>query len=161
MFGDLYMDTNRIIENWNPKEKFSNENGYRDDLATFLIHKFNDTKNPFGLPNRTSVTKESGRGLCDIAIDKKIGIELKKDLKSKSQIDRLMGQILEYKKDYRDIIIVLVGNSKENSIEELKAKVSDLNRQNMGIMSQTMIKIINKGTGSKMAKKTSSPFSNY
>ena len=49
----------------------------------------------------------------------------------------------------------------ENSIEELKAKVSDLNRQNMGIMSQTMIKIINKGTGSKMAKKTSSPFSNY
>ena len=37
--------------------------------------------------------KEDGRGLCDIAVgNKKVGIELKKDLKSKSQINRLKGK---------------------------------------------------------------------
>ena len=48
------------------------------------------------LPIRTTrthpVKKESGRHLADIGIDEDIGVELKLNLRSKAQMDRLEGQ---------------------------------------------------------------------
>mgnify|MGYP001618834158 CR=1 FL=1 len=46
----------------------------------FLRREFNENKNPFQFipQERVSITKEDGRGLCDIGINRRIGIELKK-----------------------------------------------------------------------------------
>ena len=143
MFSSLFEDTIRNIKKWNPTKKYSNEKGYSNDLADFLRDEFNENHNPFalGIQSRVSVTKEDGRGLCDIAINKKIGIELKKDLKNKSQIDRLAGQIIGYKKDYQDIIIVIVGDTKRDALELLKDKISDLDERDTGILFEQGLRI--------------------
>lgn len=128
IFSDLFEDSIRIIRSWIPKQKYSNEALYRNDLIEFLRKELNERQNPFsfGPQSRVSVTKEDGRGLCDIGINRTIGIELKKDVKSKSQVDRLAGQIMGFKKDYRDLIIVLVGHTNKDALEILKDNISGL-----------------------------------
>jgi len=161
MLGGLFEDTIRIVKRWKPK-KFSNEKEYTNDLVDFLRYEFKGNHNSFeiGIQRRISVTKEDGRGLCDIAINKKIGIELKKDLKSKSEINRLVGQTVGYKKDYQDVIIVLVGDTKEDALELLKDDISEL-RQNdigFGLNQEPRIKVIDKALRTKNRKKTYSPY---
>ena len=162
MFGSLFEDTIRIIKRWNPGKKFSNEKGYSNDLTNFLRYEFNENQSPLtlGIPSRVSVIKEDGRGLCDIAINRKIGIELKKELKSKSQIDRLAGQIIDYKKDYQNIIIVLVGTTKKAALESLKDKIFDLTKNDIGLgfNQGSIIKVIDKASEPNKRKKPSSPF---
>ncbi len=81
----------------------------------------------FGPQDKIVVKKESGRGLCDIAVNRVVGIELKKDLKSKAQIDRLTGQIRRYMKDYDVILVVLVGNTNSDAREDLEEAIQDIN----------------------------------
>lgn len=136
-FGDnLFNAVRNVIEDWKPEEAYTNENKYRDDLLSFL--RENST--------RASITKESGRGLCDIAVDRRIGIELKKDLRKKAQIDRLIGQITEYKRDYEEIIVVLVGESYEDAIENLKDRLRDMNKNvgGFGLSQEAKISFLNK-----------------
>jgi hypothetical protein len=147
MFGDsLFEDTISIIKNWTSEKEYSNETSYRDDLLDVLREKLNEVNNPlFGRQNRVSLAKEDGRGLCDIGINRQIGIELKKDLKSKSQVDRLVGQIHGYKKDYQDLIIVLVGKTNKEALEGLKDRISDLTTNtSYGLNQEPRIKIIDK-----------------
>lgn len=112
----MFSETKRFIKKWKPEE-FSNENKYRNDLVTFL------RKQEFDWYGEVIITKEDGRGLCDIAINQEVGIELKKDLKSKSQIDRLSGQIIDYKRQYDNLIILLVGKTNEDTLDLLKSKI--------------------------------------
>lgn len=151
MFGPdiLFDDTIQIIMRWTPKQKYSNENQYRAELIDVLRKRLTENVNPFGPPRRVNITKEDGRGLCDIAIDRKIGIELKKDLKSKSQIDRLIGQITEYETYYRSLIILLVGNTDKNSLDEFKYRVKSHLNRNVGLMPYDqgpIIRIVDKGS---------------
>lgn len=149
MFSSLFEDTIKKIKKWKPTKKFSKELKYSNDLADFLRDEFNENQ------SRVSVTKEDGRGLCDIAINKKIGIELKKDLKNKSEIDRLAGQIIDYKKDYEDIIIVLVGDTKRDALEVLKDKISYLDERDAGVFFEQglRIEVIEKGDRTNERKK--------
>jgi hypothetical protein len=64
------------------KEKYSKENGYRDDLSEFIRKKLNSQQNIFGPPEEHLIRPESGRHLADIGIDESSGIELKRNLKS-------------------------------------------------------------------------------
>lgn len=147
-FDTLFDDTISIIKNWTPEKEYSNEISYRDDLLEILRDELNQIDNPmFGRQNRVSVKKEDGRSLCDIGINRQIGIELKKDVKSKSQVDRLVGQIHGFKKDYHDLIIVLVGKIDKEGLEDLKDRISDLTRNtSYGLNQEPRIKIINKGS---------------
>lgn len=108
-------------------------------LVWFLSHK------------KISIRKENGRGLCDIAVDRRIGIELKKDFKEKKQINRLIGQIVDYKREYEDLIIVFVGNTDKNALDILRDAISDLsgNQLIVGLSREPRIKIIDKGVGNK------------
>jgi hypothetical protein len=150
-FDTLFEDTISIIKNWTSEKEYSNETSYRDDLLNVLREKLNQVNDPiFGRQNRVSVVKEDGRGLCDIGINRLIGVELKKDLKSKSQVDRLVGQIHGYKKDYQDLIIVLVGKTNKEALEGLKDRISDLTRNaSYGFNQEPRIKIIDKGSQTK------------
>lgn len=125
MFRNLFSEVEDIIKDWKP-QYMSNENQYRDDLVIFLRRELKEAPNLLVPQEKLSITKEDGRGLCDIAVDRRIGIELKKDLEEKKEIDRLAGQIMDYKKDYEDIIIVLVGKINADAVDVLNSKIDDL-----------------------------------
>jgi len=158
MFRDtLFNDVIHIINHWNPKSKYPNETKYRDELLEYIRDGLNSNNSMFGISRgRVSVKKEDSRGLCDIGIDRRIGIELKKDLKSKAQVNRLIGQIVNYKRDYQDIIILLVGDTNKEALENLKDDLSDLNRGDnpYSLSQQHRIKIINKATKKNKSKST-------
>lgn len=161
MFGSTFNDVVTCINRWKPKEKYSTENQYRNDLIEVLRLELNEKQSPLGLQQqRISITKDDGRGLCDIGVAKKVGIELKKDLNSKSQIDRLAGQVMDYKEDYEDIIIVLVGDTNKDAYELLKDKIAQLSKSSGGIVlyQEPKIKVINKCFGAKESESPKRPF---
>ena len=123
----MFNDVLRTIENWSPKDHYTTETKYRDDLLLFLRQKLNQHESTiFSSPiwssnnNQHLVKKEAGRSLADIGIDNKIGIELKRDLKRKSQINRLVGQVVDYLDGYSHVIIVLCGQPEQEAVEVLK-----------------------------------------
>lgn len=120
MFNPLFDRVLRIVKDWAPKEEYSIEEGYRNELMSYLRQELNRV-GPFEFaPRKHKIQKEHGRSLADIAVDGKIGIELKKDLKSRPAIDRLRGQVSRFRKDYSDIILVLCGNIDESAYEEVR-----------------------------------------
>jgi len=148
IFGNMFDDVINIIEDWKPNEDYPNENNYRDDLMKFLRNELNKPNSlALGQPERITIKKDAGRGYCDIVVDNRIGIELKKDLRRKKDVDRLSGQLLDYKKEYEDIIIVLVGETNDEWLDKLYDKIDDIKgEQGIGLMSQNpRIEVIDKG----------------
>lgn len=143
----LFDECITLINEWKPKQKYPNELKYRDDLMSFLYEKFNNSNNFFSGNRNVLVKKEDGRGLCDIAIGNRlVGIELKKDLKSKTQINRLQGQIEDYEDDYSEgVIVVLVGNTDVYVENDLRHKLTKkLDKYGIMGLNQFRIKLINK-----------------
>ena len=99
MATSLFDNVLQIINDWNPKAEYSKESKYRDDLLTVLRKNLNQSENDvysspiwgFDSSRHHFLKKEAGRSLADIGIDDEIGIELKRNLKRKSQINRLIG----------------------------------------------------------------------
>ena len=67
---------------------------------------------------------------------------MKKDLKGKSDVDRLTGQLVGYKSQYSDLIVVLVGKTDEEAFEYLKLQISAI--KDNSYTAQQRIKIIRK-----------------
>ena len=151
MSDRLFEDTIRIINQWKPSKMHSTENKYRDELIQFLRDEFSQRKNnfSFGPPRNINIRKETGREFSDIAINRvRIGIELKKDLKTKQQVDTLGGQLIGYKKEYEDILVILVGKTDREALERCKEKLSDLRGRSVyyGLNREPRIKLIDKGS---------------
>jgi hypothetical protein len=143
----LFDEVVEIINQWKPRQKYPNELKYRDDLMNFIHNKLNNSGNMLFGSRNVLIRKEDGRGLCDIAVgNRKVGIELKKDLKSKSQINRLQGQIDDYEDDYEEgVIVVLVGNVNKYVEDELRHKFQKKLDKSTGFgLQQFRIKLINK-----------------
>ena len=153
--AEIYNRAISIIKAWKPGEH-KNELGYRDELLSKLRQELNSNRNFLSaLGNReVLVKKEDGRGLCDIAIETYVGIEMKKDLNSKSKVDRLIGQVNNYKRSYKDVIVVLVGKTNPEALTYLKEQLEDIrNSVNIPLNDKHII-IIDKG-GSISANKSS------
>lgn len=149
MFGDLYSQVVRVIETWEPS-KYNSEKKYQEKLVKYLRDRLNRTPSfSFGSSSKITVKKEDGRGLCDVVVDRDIGIELKRNLKTKSQIDRLFGQIDDYIKDYRDVLVVLVGKTDPDALDQLRDKIRSIQPSGFGMQNQTSVKIIDKGNAKK------------
>jgi len=124
----LFYDILQIIKDWNPKAKYSTESKYRDDLIRCLRKNLNHPGNcVFDSPiwgsdssRQHLIKKEAGRSLADIGIDNEIGIELKRNLKTKSQINRLVGQVVDYLGGYFYVIIVLCGHTEQEAVDVLE-----------------------------------------
>jgi hypothetical protein len=152
MFGltSLFDDVFSYIQSWNPKQRYRSEDGYRDDLKEFLRTNLNKPE-PFGVgpQRRIKVTSESGRHLCDITVDEKVGIELKKDLNKLAEVDRLDGQLGRYRGSYSEgIIVVLVGNTNKDTYEDLVNRVGKMLESpgiSFGLTTEPRIKIVDKG----------------
>ena len=101
------------IKEWQPKQKYSSEGEYREDLFQFLS----------SIAKKYPPQKESGRHLADIGIGDRVGIELKKDLHSKAEADRLIGQLTSFLKDYKyGVIVVRCGKMDLNTWNYVKAQ---------------------------------------
>ncbi|MCW4016497.1 MAG: hypothetical protein NWF06_09020 [Candidatus Bathyarchaeota archaeon] len=127
MVETLFNDVLHTVSTWNPKAEYLTERKYRDDLLEFLQEQLNSDSTPYssaiwGLDplSHHFVKKEAGRSLADIAIDNEIGIELKRNLKHKSQINRLVGQVVDYLNAYSCVIIVLCGRTEREAVSILK-----------------------------------------
>lgn len=127
MSKKLYDAIYALIKKWEPEEIYETEPEFRDDLLDFLKDELPDS---YGL-GHISIKKESGRGLCDIGINRQIGIELKLDLDKKSKANRLVGQIHEYKFDYpTGIIVLLIGNTEHNAHQTVADAIHELRSAN-------------------------------
>jgi len=110
-----------LIKEWKPRGCKS-ETDYTKSLKKFLDRELS--------PVEIYVGKESSGGLdssrLDLVVGKKkpyrdFAIELKKDLKSSSNFDRLKGQIHTYiVAKFKHIIILLIGKTEEKLKTELK-----------------------------------------
>jgi len=122
MFESLCDDVLSIVKRWPPEKKYSKEPGYRDDLMKFIRSELERSQQNllFGTPEKHRIKKEAGRSHADIEIDRNIGIELKRNLKGKTEMNRLTGQIIDYEGEYSCIIVVLCGEVSEETAEELE-----------------------------------------
>jgi hypothetical protein len=103
---------------------------------------------------RVSCRKEDGRHLCDIAVGKRdVGIELKHNLGKTTQIDRLIGQLSRFKEHYDDLVVVLVGHTDKDALENLKDSIERIQGRGFGFQ-EPRIKIINKGRKRKSTDTT-------
>ncbi len=164
MFGtNLFEECVDLINHWSPQQEYSNELKYRDDLMDFLYEKLNKCGDILSGNRNVKLKKEASRSLCDIGVgNQQVGIELKKDLKSKSQINRLQGQIEDYEDDYKEgVIVVLVGKMDKYVENDLKHKlIKKLNNSGGLGLQQFRIKLINKSDSKieSSSEKSSNPF---
>ena len=94
---------------------------------------------------KISVRKQDYAGLCDITVGQRtVGIKIKKDLIGKSDVDRLIGQLVGYKSEYDDLIVVLVGKTDEKAFEYLKLQISTI--KDNSYTAQQRIKLIRSDT---------------
>jgi hypothetical protein len=110
-----------LLEQWKPK-KFQNEQKYKDDLSTYLDRELN-SQVAKASASPIPVNRVQGNGLCDIVINRDIGVEVRKDLATQKQIKTFCTELNSFKRGYADVIIVLLGKSGPNTVEALKNDV--------------------------------------
>jgi len=164
MFESLCDDVIDIVGQWIPKKKYSKEPEYRDDLLEFIRSELKRSQQDilFGTPEKHRIKKEAGRSHADIEIDRNIGIELKRNLKGKTEMNRLTGQIIDYEGEYSCIIIVLCGEVGGETVEELEYQFKQrYSGVGFGLDPQMpRVTVVRKDEASikRRKKKTSSPF---
>jgi len=164
MFGnEIFIQCVKILKIWQPKQNYSNEKDYQDDLRDFLFKELNKPRPfSFGEDNQINIKSESGRSKCDLAVGRAVGIELKFSKTGKikiSDIDRLDGQVRRHIKDYsQGVIVVLVGDINcyseadvKDKINEIKQSINNslgLNTYNLGLVNKSYNKPVQKQSSS-------------
>jgi len=156
LLGNIFDEVHSAIQNWRPQKEFNKEIDCRDDLVEFLRKTLNQ-QNYLGIANHFNIQTESGRHLCDIGINRRIGIELKLDLRTKSQADRLFGQVDGFLDDYVEgVIIVLCGKTDMQQVDYLKDKLSKYSQPT--IYGGKIMKIITKSFKKPSRQQAGNPF---
>lgn len=158
--GEFYYDVLHAISIWEPKSEYTTELKYRNDLITFLRKTLNAEASAssaiwgFEHSGYHFIKKEAGRSLADIGIDDEIGIELKRNLKRKTQINRLVGQVVDFLNSYSFVIIVLCGKVEHEAVAVLKYNLKRILRSFSSPFGQEkFIKIVSKNKKCKMKKR--------
>ena len=123
-FGwDSVSHVETLINEWRPRA-CETEKDYQNSLYNFLEEK---------LPGK-NITKEYGigRSKVDIAIGKKVFIELKKDIRSTGQFQRLIGQLEIYKNDCDNMLLVVCGKNDNNLMKQLRDKLKTYDSDLLG-----------------------------
>ncbi|OFW11045.1 MAG: hypothetical protein A3H27_17750 [Acidobacteria bacterium RIFCSPLOWO2_02_FULL_59_13] len=105
-----------LVREWNPPS-YRLEAEYEKSLHSFLKEHL-----PF-----VKVTRQYGaaRIKCDIAVQKDVMIELKVGFKSTQKLQRLIGQIDLFKREWdKPLIIVLLGKTEEDILHELHSSIN-------------------------------------
>jgi hypothetical protein len=120
LFGGIFDDILSLVKKWSPEKAYRSEGSYRDNLVEYLRASLN-RPDFFRSSENHTVLKEKGRHLCDIGVDRRVGIELKFNFKSKAEADRLATQVKGILNDYAEgVIIVFCGATDMDKIDYLK-----------------------------------------
>ena len=125
-----------IKDDWKPKQNYDDEAGYHKDLFESLNSKSS---------GKYPITNENGRSLCDIAVGRNVGIEIKFNLMHKKDADRLIGQVGRYMDDYSEgVIVVLCGKTDLSHLNDLRTELRKVQSryESSGILGQSAEKII-------------------
>lgn len=126
----MYNKTLELVKKWSPRKKYSRETQYRKRLKSFLKKRLKKADFMGRSKKSVKITSESSRALADIGIAREVGIELKRNLTSQPNVDRCIGQVVRYLKDYRlGVIIVLVGKTDHDKFQELLDNVKRISRK--------------------------------
>ena len=107
LLSNVYTD---ILE-WSPALRRNSEEAYKSELSHFLKQvKYLQKKG-------VDIREEKSDSRCDIAIDNKIGIEIKKS-PSLSEYDRCFGQIARHLKNYKFVIVVIFDVPRQEQFED-------------------------------------------
>lgn len=107
-----------LVEKWSP-QNFKVEHELEKSLHNYLKKELPWVK----------VTRQygSGRVKCDIAVGNDVMIELKSGFKSTQKLQRLIGQLELYKKEWeKPIIVVLAGETEEDLLHDLNSHARQL-----------------------------------
>lgn len=130
MTAGMIQEATHFIEDWVPRKEYHIEARYLDDLKMQLQRKF-VVKQPFmAAARKASVIIEDGKGL-DMGIKRKVGQEeeslgiiFKKDLQQLGELRRLISQIEEYERRFKNTVIILLGAPDSDIKEKLNAFLS-------------------------------------
>jgi len=125
----------KILVDWQPIE-FASERAAEDSLYEYLHAQF----------EKTQVTRQyaRGRATVDLVIGERVMIELKHNLSTTSELQRLKGQLMEYKSWDMAIMVVLTGETDMNLLKDLKMFVQ---RELSGaFLLDDPVEVIQKGT---------------
>jgi len=113
-FLDPVSTTIKLIEKWSPR-KCTTEKDYENSLYKYLHAELPDIQ----------VTKQYavGRIRADLMVGDKVIIEIKKDLCTTAQYQRLVGQLTEYREWKGKVVLLLVGEIDPNLKKELESFV--------------------------------------
>jgi hypothetical protein len=141
---NTYDDTVRAVNTWQPARHDSDKLTYTDDLLKYLKKAMNSTASYTYMPReKISVLKQEDAKFCDIAVAQRaVGIKIQKDLTDKSDVERLIAQLVGYKSQYDDLIVVLVGSTDEKAFEYLIIQLSTI--KDNSYSAQQRIKLIRK-----------------
>ncbi|MEK6978326.1 MAG: hypothetical protein AABX40_08045 [Candidatus Hydrothermarchaeota archaeon] len=100
-----------VIESWQPKG-CTTEKDFEQSLLKELQKKLKKQRiqTQYGL----------GRQRIDIVVDGKVPIELKKDLKRTSALQRAVGQLEQYLQDWDHLFLVLCGDIEPDLLKTLE-----------------------------------------
>jgi len=126
-FWDSVGTVTQLIDKWSPRKCYS-EKDYEQSLSRFLNREMPDIK----------VTPQYaiGRTKADLLIGEKVIVEIKKDLVSTAQYDRLVGQLTRYKDWNGSVVVLLVGETDPDLSKDLTKFVN----QNTPLFSEFVIK---------------------
>lgn len=106
----------RLIREWKP-EPARLESHYEKSLHRFLKDHL-----PF-----VKITRQygSGRVKCDLATGKEVMVELKAGFRSTQKLQRLIGQVDLFRREWKKpVVVVLLGESEEDLLHDLHRSLS-------------------------------------
>jgi len=134
-----------LVEKWSPKD-FKLESDLEKSLHSYLKKELPWMK----------ITRQYGAGRikCDLAIGKDVMIELKSGFKSTQKLQRLIGQLELYKKEWgKPVVVVLAGEMEEDLLHDLNSHTQRLGE--IRIITKEAIKLAKETDDSKKAGTTS------
>ncbi len=92
---------------------------------------------------KISIRRQEDAKFCDITVAQRaVGIKIQKDLTEKPDVERLIAQLVGYKSEYDDLIVVLVGSTDGQAFEYLQQQLSTIKDNRYS--AQQRIKLIRK-----------------
>lgn len=121
-WADLLPSVVRAVEEWQPGT-LTSERGYRDSLVEHLRQCAPDARleTEYRDHGTTADIYLKWQGIISTG---ELYIEIKKDLRSKSEFDRLLGQIETLNPLERQLILVLCGDTKLDFVDRLRERYS-------------------------------------
>ena len=116
-FWDPAGTVRQLINTWNPSD-CNTEKDYEKSLYSYLRSHLQDIV----------ITPQYayGRAKADLVVGGKVAIEIKKDLKGTSEFQRLLGQITQFKQWKGSFIVLLVGSTDLNLLDELRNQSAEV-----------------------------------